>query len=231
MRVGHTGRGHRKRLKERFDRAGIGALHDHEILELALTLAIPRRDVKLAAKALLARFGSLRGVFAASRAELAEAEGIGDAASFLLQFLHALHVRLLLDRSREAGPVLGTPRAVLDLLGAEMSGLRDEVFRVLFLDAKNHLLASEDLHRGTVNETAVYPRKLAERAIARNAVSVILAHNHPSGNPTPSPEDRLLTERLVAALDALEIRVHDHIVIGRNRHFSFRESGLLARRA
>lgn len=219
--------GHRNRLRARFLKAGLAGFADHEILELFLTLVVPRRDVKPAAKALLDRFKTLRGVVAAPREKLIEIRGIGARAATELAFLHAFLERLLKDRARAAGPALSNPDAVRDYLQIGMSALKDEVLQVLFLDAKNTIIESEALHRGTVNQTAVYPRKIIERALHHNAVSFILVHNHPSGDPTPSEEDKAVTRAVAAAARAMGMSLHDHIVVGRDREFSFREHGLM----
>lgn len=219
---------HRERLRDRFLTVGLEGFSDHEILELFLTLVIPRKDVKPQAKALLLRFQTLRGVLEAPIERLADVAGVGETSALQLKFLHAFIERILKDRARGSGPVLSSPDAVRQYLQVGMSGLREEMIQVMFLDAKNTIIDAEKLERGTVDQAAVYPRKVIERALHHNAVAFILVHNHPSGDPTPSDEDKDLTRILAAAARTMGMSLHDHIVIGKDREFSFRENGLLA---
>ncbi len=218
---------HRKRLRERFLKVGLSGFSDHEVLEFFLTLAIPRKDVKPQAKALLVKFKTLRGVLEAPIAKLVEIPGVGEQAAVQIRFLHSFLERILKDRMREAEPTLASPAAVRDYLQVGMEGLREEVIQVLYLDAKNAIIESENLERGTVDQASVYPRKIIERAIHHNAVSFILVHNHPSGDPTPSEDDKALTKALAAAARTMGMSLHDHIVIGKDKDFSFRENGLM----
>ena len=220
--------GHRSRLRERFLAVGLDGFSDHEILEFFLTLVIPRKDVKPQAKALLAKFQTLRGILDAPVEKLTEVKGVGKTTAFQLRFLHAFIERILKDRARETGSVLSNPQAVREFLQVGMAGLRNEEIQVLFLDAKNTIIDSEKLEMGTVDQAAVYPRKVIQRALHHNAVGFILVHNHPSGNPTPSEEDKDLTRAVAAAARTMGMSLHDHIVIGKDREFSFREQGLLS---
>jgi DNA repair protein RadC len=217
--------GHRRRLRERFLAAGPEALGDHEMLEIVL-FALPRRDTKPLARALLARFGSYAAVIAAPIQDLRGVDGIGDAAVVALKSVQAAALRLL--RADVLGqPVLSNWDRLMAYLGAELSRERVEQFRVLFLDNRNRLLADEAQQRGTVNHTPVYPREVAKRALELHATALILVHNHPSGDPTPSRDDIAMTQQIKAAAAALSIVLHDHIVVGNGRWLSFHQEGLL----
>jgi DNA repair protein RadC len=217
--------GHRLRLRERFLTAGPEALADHEMLEIVL-FALPRRDTKPLARALLARFGSFAGVIAAPIPDLLSVEGIGEAAVAALKSVQAAALRLMRAEVIDQ-PVLNNWDRLLAYLGAELSRERVEQFRVLFLDNRNRLLADEAQQRGTVNHTPVYPREVAKRALELHATALILVHNHPSGDPTPSRDDIAMTEQIRAAAAALSIVLHDHIIVGNGRWLSFRKEGLL----
>jgi len=217
--------GHRERLRERFLAGGAGALPDYELLELVLFAALPRRDVKPLAKALLARFGSFAEVIAASRERLLEVNGIGENAVAQLKIVEAAALRL--SRSRVLRrPALSSWSALLDYCTAAMSRATEE-FRILFLDRKNALIADEVQDQGTVDHTPVYPREIVKRALELAASAIILVHNHPSGDPTPSRADIEMTHEIVTAAKALRIAVHDHIVVGRGGHSSFKALGLM----
>jgi len=216
--------GHRERLRERFCEAGAAALSDYELLELLLFAGIPRRDVKPLAKDLIAKFGSFADVLAASPEKLAEF--LGESAIVQLKIVEAAALRL--SRTRLLGkPALSSWSALLDYCSAAMARSETEEFRVLFLDRKNVLIADEVLSEGTVDHAPVYPREIIKRALALNASALILAHNHPSGDPTPSRADIEMTREIVEAARALRIAVHDHIVIGRGGTASFKALGLL----
>ena len=195
------------------------------MLELVL-FALPRRDTKPLARALLARFGSFAKVIAAPVQDLLSVEGIGEAGVATLKSVHAAALRLLRAEVIDQ-PVLNNWDRLMAYLNAELSRERVEQFRVLFLDNRNHLLADEAQQRGTVNHTPVYPREVAKRALELHATALILVHNHPSGDPTPSRDDIVMTQQIKAAVGALSIVLHDHIVVGNGRWFSFREEGLL----
>jgi DNA repair protein RadC len=217
--------GHRQRLRERLLAAGPQALADHEMLEIVL-FALPRRDTKPISRALLAQFGSFARVIAAPAQELRVVEGLGEAGVAALKSVHAAAMRLM--QAEVLGqPVLNNWDRLMTYLTAELSRERVEQFRVLYLDNRNRLLADEAQQRGTVNHTPVYPREVAKRALELHATALILVHNHPSGDPTPSPEDIAMTREIKAAAAALSIVLHDHIVIGNGRWVSFRKEGLL----
>lgn len=222
-------RGHRRRLRERFGKSSLEGFHDYEVIELLLTYAIPRRDVKPLAKRLIKRFKGLRGVFDASIEELSTVEGVGENAAVLLRLVKESAGEYLKERILKKHAVRSS-KDVVDYLTVILSGERVEKFLALYLNTKNEILGLETLHEGSIDRTHVYPRKAIESAFKHNARSIIFVHNHPSGDPTPSAVDRKLTRELEAAAAALDILVHDHIIIGRNSHFSGREKGWLGRR-
>jgi DNA repair protein RadC len=217
--------GHRQRLRDRFLSAGAAALADHEMLEMIL-FAVPRCDTKPCARALLSRFGSFGQVIAAPVPALLAVEGIGEAAAVMLKLVHAAAVRLL--HAEVIGQsVLNNWDRLMDYLNAQLAREPVEQFRVLFLDNKNRLLADEAQQRGTVNHTPVYPREVAKRALELHASAIIVVHNHPSGDPTPSRDDIAMTQQIKAAVGALSIVLHDHVIVGRGRWLSFHREGLL----
>jgi len=218
--------GHRERLRERFLRAGAKGLQDYELLELLLSYAIPRKDVKPQAKELLRRFGSLAGVMDASPEEVQEVKGIGPRAATLLRLVKEMGEVYLSERMRGVD-VLSSPSQVVDFCLFRLKGEGEEKFMVIYLNVKNEVMDYEVIHEGTVDRSVVYPRRVAERALRRRAASVIVVHNHPSGHPDPSPEDKRITRELVEALKPLEIRLLDHIIVGKRGYFSFRERGIL----
>ena len=199
---------------------------DYELLELALFAAVPRRDTKPLAKALLARFGTFAEVIAAPPARLMEIKGVGDAVVQQLKIVEAAAHRSAKTRVINR-PVLSSWTALLDYCTTAMARVTNEEFRVLFLDRKNVLIADEVQNRGTVDHTPVYPREIVKRALELSASSIILVHNHPSGDPTPSKADIAMTRDVAAAAKALGIAVHDHLVIGRSGIASFKSLGLL----
>jgi DNA repair protein RadC len=218
--------GHRERLRARFLKGGTDAMPDYELLELTLFAAIPRRDTKPLAKALLKRFGSFAEVIAAPRARLLEIPGVGESVANHLKIVEAAAHRLA--KTKVMGrPALSSWAALLDYCTAAMARSEKEEFRVLFLDRKNHLIADEVQNRGTIDHTPVYPREIIKRALELGASSIILVHNHPSGDPTPSKADIAMTREIAGAAKALSIAVHDHLVIGRGGHASFKSLGLL----
>ncbi len=218
--------GHRARMRERLLRAGPEALADHEMIEMLLFLALPRRDTKPIARALLARFGSFANTIAAPLVELRGIEGLGEAGIAALKLAQAAAIRLtraeVLDR-----PVIANWDALMAYLTAVVARERVEQFRVLFLDTRNRLLADEAQARGTVNHTPVYAREVVKRALELHATALILVHNHPSGDPSPSAADRSTTRELCLAAEAIGIVLHDHVIIGNGATFSFRQGGLL----
>jgi len=218
--------GHRERLRSRFREAGSDAVSDYELLELVLFRALPRRDVKPLAKSLIARFGSFGEVIAAPRPRLAEVDGLGDAAITELKVVEAAARRLARGEVKRRH-VLSSWTAVLDYCRAAMAFADKEQFRILFLDKRNQLIADEIQQVGTVDHTPVYPREVVKRALELSATAVILVHNHPSGDPTPSRADIEMTKQVREAAKAVGIALHDHLVIGRGKHASFRSLGLI----
>ncbi len=217
--------GHRERLRERFA-ATPDALPDYEILELILMQAVPRQDVKPAAKELIARFKSLAGVLAAEPARLKETALVKDAAVQAIKLARAAGLRLLKHDVVQRHAV-SSWQALLDYCRASMAHNPTEQFRILFLDAKNHVIADEQQQKGTVNHTPVYPREVVKRALELQASALILVHNHPSGDPKPSKADIDMTRAVRDAAKAMDIALHDHVVIGKADHASFRALGLL----
>jgi DNA repair protein RadC len=213
--------GHRERLRERFLKAGGGALADYELLELILFRAISRRDVKPLAKALLGRFGSFAEVVAARPERLREIEGLSEAAIVELKIV-AEAAKRFAKVKLEKRPSMESFSAVLDYCRTAMAFLDREEFRILFLDKKNGLIADEVQSTGTVDHAPVYPREIMRRALELNATALILVHNHPSGEPSPSTVDIQLTNQIVALGKSLNVAVHDHLIIGRGGFASFR---------
>ncbi|SDM46974.1 DNA repair protein RadC [Methylobacterium phyllostachyos] len=213
--------GHRDRLRDKFAAAGGNALPDYELLELILFRAIPRRDVKPLAKALVARFGSFAEVLSAEPARLMEVPGVSAGVASDLKVIEAAGRRLAKGAIRERA-LLGSWSALLEYLRATMAFAPREEFRILFLDKRNHLIADEVQGHGTVDHTPVYPREVARRALELSATAIILAHNHPSGDPTPSSADVAMTREIMTVLTPLQIVVHDHVILGRNGHASLK---------
>lgn len=217
---------HRDRQRQKFIEHGPDPLADYELLELFLFNSIPRRDVKPIAKDLLSAFGNLAEVCAAPINRLTDIKGIGEKTAVDLKLLHAASVRMgresLLGR-----PVLSSWTALLDYCRSAMQYETKEQFRVLFLDRKNRLIADEVLGRGTIDRAPVYPREIIRRALELDSTAIILAHNHPSGDPTPSNSDIVMTKEVVKASDAVNITVHDHLIIGRENIASFKTLGLM----
>jgi DNA repair protein RadC len=213
--------GHRERLRERFRAAGTEALADYELLELVLFRTIPRRDTKPVAKALIERFGSFAEVIAAPAARLQEVEGVGEATATDLTVLAAVAARVARGAVKRR-PVLASWSAVLDYCRAAQAFADKEQFRILFLDKRNQLIADELQQTGTVDHTPVYPREVVKRALELSATAVILVHNHPSGDPTPSQTDIQMTKTIVDVAKPFGIAVHDHIIVGRDGHASLK---------
>jgi len=218
--------GHRARLRARFLNGGADALAEYELLELILFHALPRGDVKPLAKALLKRFGSFAEVISAPPARLKEVSGVGDAMVAELKVVQAAARRLLRGEVAQR-QVLSSWPAVLDYCRAVQAFAEREEFRVLFLDRRNQLIADECQQEGTVDHAPVYPREVVKRALELSATAIILVHNHPSGDPTPSRTDIQMTRALVEVARSLGIAVHDHVIVGRAGHASFRELKLI----
>ena len=218
--------GHRARMRQKLLEAGPRALLDHELLEMVLFAANPRKDTKPLARALLARFGGFAEAIAAPNAELRQVEGLGDAGVAALRVVQAAALRLGERQLRET-PVLNNWERLQTYLTAALARERTEQFRVLFLDGRNRLLADEVLGAGTVNHAPVYPREVVRRALELHATALILVHNHPSGDPTPSRADIEMTREVAEAARMLGITLHDHLVVGRGGSASLRQMGLL----
>ena len=218
--------GHRDRLRQRFLQAGSDALHDYEMLELVLFRAIPRRDVKPLTKELIARFGSFAEVIAAPIELLKEVEGLGEAAITDLKIVQAAANRLLRGEVKKRH-VLSSWSSVLDYCRTVMAFESKEHFRILFLDKGNHLIADEQQQTGTVDHTPVYPREVVKRALELSATAVILVHNHPSGDPTPSRADIDMTKAIIEVARPLGIAVHDHLIVGKDGHASLKALKLM----
>jgi DNA repair protein RadC len=219
--------GHRKRLKERFAASGAAALRDYELLELLLSFSIPHRDTKPYAKKLMEVFKNIRAVL---EADLATLQTLGE-----LPPQSALHLKAIGDLGRLAeketfkrGTVIASPQDVASFLKGQIGSKPKEVFAVLFLDHRNHLLRFEILQEGTVDHTAVYPREILRRALDLHATGIILSHNHPGGSLEASEGDKQLTRQILTASRALGITVHDHLILTAEGHFSFRQTGLLS---
>jgi len=217
--------GHRKRLKDRLAENPRG-LAEYEVLELLLSYANPRRDNKPLAKALLARFGSLRGVFSARIAELKAVEGFGEGYARFWQLWREFWARINEDPVRER-VALSSPDIVARMAMARLGSLEDEEFWVALVDNKNRLVGWEQVSRGTVDQTAVYPREVLALALLRKASGMILVHNHPGSDPKPSRQDVELTKRIVTAAREVEVRILDHLVVTEKSYFSFQSEGML----
>jgi len=218
--------GHRQRLKEKFTTAAPGSLYGYEMLELLLVYAIPRRDVKPLAKALLNRFETLKGVMDAPEGELVEVPGIGSHAATLIRLVREMGTLYLREEAREKIQISCTAE-LINYCRSALGGLKDERFCVIYLNAQNRMIDMEVIEEGIVNQAVVYPRKVLENTLKRKASAIILLHNHPSGHVKPSDADVRLTQTIREAAKILDIQVHDHLIVGENRFFSFREEGML----
>ena len=218
--------GHRQRLKDRFMRDAGASMPDYEMLELVLFMAKPRADVKPLAKALLQRFGSFAEVISADPKELVEVKGVRESIVIALKTIQAAAIRLAREQVINR-PVISSWQKLLDYCRAGMAYAKKEQFRVLFLDRKNVLIADEVQHTGTVDHAPVYPREVMKRALDLGASAIIMVHNHPSGDPTPSKGDVEMTKEVREAGEKLGIALHDHLIIGRRGHASFKSLGLL----
>lgn len=223
---GTDGTGHRERLRKRLLASEGRDLHDHELVEYLLATAQPRGDTKGTAKRLLAKFGSLPDLLAADVESIRQVDGAGDAAAAAIKIVRAALVRTLRSEV-ENRPVLSNWQALLDYLRGAMAHVHVEQVRVLHLNTRNALILDDELGRGTIDEAPVYIREVVRRALDFGSAAIILVHNHPSGDPSPSRADIDLTKAIVAAGKPLNISVHDHLIIGRNGHFSMRANGLI----
>lgn len=221
-----TYEGHRQRIKDKYKKSGINGWLDYEVLELVLSYAIARKDIKPIAKELISRFKTINGVLDADREELKNVPGISEHAALFFNLLKDITI-LYLENGLHNKDLLSSPDVVYDYLKASLKGSADEEFKTLFLNSRNQLIAVETLQTGTVNKSVVYPRKLVERSLYHHAVGIIIAHNHPAGTLKPSQDDCAVTKSIKDALKTVEISLLDHIIIGGNDYFSFNSEGLI----
>jgi len=218
--------GHRERLREKFNKSGLAAFLDYEIIEMLLTLGTPRKDCKPQAKEAIKRFKTLGGVMEAPPEELQEIQGITPYNTFVIKLVQEV-AREFLKKQVLDKPYCKSSKGVFDYLYHSMRDLKKEIFKVMFLDAQNQVIQVEDLFEGTLTTSTVYPREIIGKAIKYNAAALIFVHNHPSGSPKPSDDDKQITRDLVFAGNIMQIKVLDHIIIGDNRYFSFADEGLI----
>jgi len=226
MPSGDIQQGHRKRLRARFIKSGLKGFHDYEIIELLLSLGTPRKDCKQQAKEAIKKFKTLRGVLEAPPEELQQIEGIGSHSAFGIKLVQEVAREFLKEKIIDK-PIYKSSQEIFDYLYHSMRDLKKEVFKVIYLNSQNQIIETEDLFEGTLNSSSISPREVIESAVKYNAASLIFVHNHPSGNPEPSPSDKEITRDLVYAGSIMRIRVLDHIIIGNNRYFSFAGEGLI----
>jgi len=228
--------GHRNRLRERLKKAGLASFQDYEAVELLLTLAIPRKDVKIPAKEAIKRFGSFRGVLDAPVEELRKIPGIGEVAPLAIRFIReaaTLYLQprsqtdLTLQRTEPEKISLEDPRILFNYCKAALGAHADEVFKVIYLDSHFQVIDLETLTEGTIDRATVYPRKVMESALKRKASILVFAHNHPDGNVSPSDHDKTVTRAILLAAKTLNITVYDHLIVSKDEAFSFRAAGLL----
>jgi len=219
-------KGHRKRLRERFFNAGLDGFHDYEIVELLLTIGTPRKDVRDIARELILKFKTLTGVLNASTEELTTINGIGPVNLFGIKLVKAVAERYT-HETIEKNETITDPNSLYEYLLPTLSHENRECFMAIMLDAKNRIINKKIIFEGSLTSTCVYPREVIATILKNNAAAVIFAHNHPSGDPTPSLEDKQLTQKLIKGCDLMGIIVHEHIIIGRGNYFSFAENGLM----
>lgn len=218
--------GHRDRLKEKFKTKGESALADYELLELYLFRSIPRRDTKPIAKDLIAKFGNFAAVVSADYARLIEVKGVGDAVAKDIMLINAASLRMMQDDLSDK-PILASWSAVVQYCQAAMAYNAVEEFRIIFLNKHNRIIIDEVQHTGTIDHTPVYPREVIKRALELAASAIILVHNHPSGDPTPSPGDINMTNKIIEAGKPIGVMVHDHLIISKEGYASFKMLGLI----
>jgi DNA repair protein RadC len=223
----HKGEGHRARLREKFLTSGLDGFLDYEVIELLLTLATPRKDCKDEAKAALKRFKTLQGVIEAPAEQLQEIKGIGPRNIFGIKFVHAVAGRYLKKRLVKKDAIRSSTE-LFDYLYLTLRDKKREIFQVVFLDAQNRIITIETLSEGTLTASSVYSREVVNAALRHHAAGLFLVHNHPSGEPRPSREDRLITRQLIHACRVMGITVHEHLIIGDNTYFSFADHGHIA---
>jgi DNA repair protein RadC len=219
--------GHRNRLKTRFLNSPRRTLQDYEILEMILFLIIPRRDTKPLAKLLLHKFGTLAGVVFADDSALKTIDGIGNSIVFLIKLLADFFSRICVPQQKGKVHILSSWMAVVHYCQLTMGFKKSEAYRVLFLNKRNVLIADEFVEAGTVDKIAIYPREISKMSLLHGAAAIILVHNHPSGDPTPSKEDIDITNRIINALVPINVIMHDHLIVAEHKHFSFKASGLI----
>jgi DNA repair protein RadC len=229
MTLPNSSEGHRKRLRERFIESGLTGFLDYEIIELLLTLGSPRKDCKQSAKEAIERFKTFRGVLEAKPEELQEIPGIGPHNAFGIKFVQEVSRKFLKDTLKGTPIVVSSSKEMFDYLYHSMRDLRKELFKVIYLNSQNQVIDTDDLFQGTVNSSAVHVREVMESALRNSAVSLIFAHNHPTGNPEPSKSDYDITRDLVHAGVIMQIKVLDHIIVGNNTYFSFASDGFIER--
>ena len=226
-KTAHKGEGHRQRLRRRFLTGGLDGFHDYEVIELLLTVAMPRKDCKDAAKEALERFKTLQGVLEASSRELGKVNGIGPKNIFGIKLIKAVADRYL-EKKLIHKDAINDSKALFDYLYHSIGDKNREFFKVIFLNSKNQVIAVKTLSEGTLTASSVYPREVIHAALSHNAAALIFAHNHPSGDPNPSSEDVAVTRQLVFAGKVMGMVVHEHLIVGDNRYFSFADQGYIA---
>ena len=226
MNTSKDNKGHRQRLREKFLKNGLDGFLDYEIIELLLTLGTPRKDCKQSAKDALKKFGSLKAVLEAEPAELKEIKGIGDNNVFGLKIAQSVSRRYLADRIIDKDFIRSADE-VIDYLKHNLRDKSREVFLVIYLNGRNQILKMEELFQGTLTTSAVYPREVVKRALVNDAAALVFVHNHPSGNPNPSQDDLIITKKLKEAAQAIDVSVHDHLIIAGNDVYSFADHGLI----
>lgn len=224
----HKSEGHRQRLRERFLSSGLDGFHDYEVIEILLTLGMPRKDCKDAAKEALSRFKTLQGVLEAAPDELCRVAGIGPKNLFGIKLIKAVADRYLKKKLVQKDAI-NDSKALFDYLYHSIGDKNREFFKVIFLDSKNQVIAADTLSEGTLTASSVYPREVIQQALRHDAAALIFAHNHPSGDPKPSSEDVAITRQLVFACKTMGLVAHEHIVIGDNRYYSFADQGYIER--
>ena len=224
----NLGEGHRERLRKRYIKSGLEGFNDYEVLELLLTYSIARKDVKPIAKELIEKFGTIDEIAKSDVKSLLEVDGIGEGSAVFLKLIGDIALTLYREKIENKDILtIKSKNNLLSYLRGEIGHSPREEFKILFLDASNKLIASETLFSGTIDKSAIYPREIVERVIKNRAKSVIFAHNHPSGNISPSKKDLELTQYMYDSLKLLEIRLLDHIIVTKNSYFSFLEEGLI----
>lgn len=220
--------GHRQRIREKFLKNGGSALADYELMEAYLTIAIPRRDVKPLAKLLIAKFGSFAEVISAPNEALLEVDGVGENTLFALKMVREAAERMSWEVLKNAdAPVISNMDALIDYCRMSMAYQEVEEFRLIYLNVKNMVIEEEIQQRGTVNHVSIHPREVVRAALGKKASAVIMVHNHPTGDTTPSRADIDVTKKVREALNAMNIELHDHVIVSKSGYYSFRDAGLI----